>query len=290
MSLPATAAEVLRAWPGGARKRFGQHFLASDGIVARIVEAAALSPGVAVLEIGPGPGVLTAALLRAEADVVAVEIDRDCFAHTQVLLPGGRFVYGDALSVDLNALVSGPQARCVSNLPYNVGTRILLRLLERDPPFERLVLMLQREVGERLLAPPGDRQRGSLSVAVQARARVERVCRVPPGAFHPPPKVESVVLRLWPHPRPPSPALDGLLKLGFAAPRKTVRNNLRAALGEERADAMLAAAAVPGEARPAVLDLPQWARLTDALVQTGAALVQTEPEPDQRSTDVAGPS
>jgi len=227
--------------------------------------------------------VLTAALLRAEADVVAVEIDRDCFAHTQALLPAARIVNGDALSVDLDALIPGPDARCVSNLPYNVGTRILLRLLERDPPFERLVLMLQREVGERLLAPPGDRQRGSLSVAVQARARIERVCRVPPGAFHPPPKVESVVLRLWPHPRPPSAELDGLLRVGFAAPRKTLRNNLRSALGEERADAMLAASGVAGEARPAVLDLPQWERLTEALVQTGPALVQGSP-------DAAGPS
>lgn len=266
--LPATAAQVLRAWPGGARKRFGQHFLASDGVVDRILAAADLSPGQPVLEIGPGPGVLTAALLRAGAAVTAVEIDRDAASHLRELLPQVTLVEGDATQVDLGGLLQGPGWVCVSNLPYNVGTRILLRLLEHRPPMARLVLMLQREVAERLGAPPGDRKRGSLSVAVQARAVVERICKVPPGAFVPPPKVESAVLRLHPHPDPDlPPGLDALLRAGFSAPRKTLRNNLRAHLGPGAEDLMTHAAVDPS-ARPAELALEAWLALARALAST----------------------
>lgn len=259
--IPGSAAEVLRAWPGGARKRFGQHFLCSDGIVERILAAAELRPGDPVLEVGPGPGVLSAALLRAGARLTAVEIDPDCAAHTARLLPGARIVQADALGLDLGALLPGPGVRCVSNLPYNVGTRLLLRMLERSPPFERLVLMLQREVGLRLLAQPGEASRGSLSVAVQARARVERICRVPAGCFLPPPKVESVVLRLWPRAAPPPARLDELLRLGFAAPRKTLWNNLRAGLGGDAAESLLARAGLEGGRRPAELSQEEWGRL-----------------------------
>ncbi|MCK6504405.1 16S rRNA (adenine(1518)-N(6)/adenine(1519)-N(6))-dimethyltransferase RsmA [Myxococcota bacterium] len=266
--LPATAAEVLRAWPGGARKRFGQHFLASDGIVDRILAAADLAPGQPVLEIGPGPGVLTAALLRAGAAVTAVELDRDAALHLRGLLPQVALVEGDATQVALEPLLPGAGWVCVSNLPYNVGTRILLRLLEHRPPFSRLVLMLQREVAERLWAPPGDRGRGSLSVAVQARATVERICKVPPGAFVPPPKVESAVVLLRPHASPDlPPGLDALLRTGFAAPRKTLRNNLRA-LGDDLAEAAMTRAGVDPGARPAALPLEGWLALARALAST----------------------
>jgi len=259
--LPTSAAEVLRLWPGGARKRFGQHFLVSDSVIARIVEAAGLSAGDPVLEIGPGPGVLTVALLRAGAEVTAVELDRDLADYLRVALPQLHLVQADAARTDLDALLPAPGWRCVSNLPYNVGTRILLRLLMHQPPAERLVLMLQREVAERLLAPPGDRHRGSLTVAVQARARVERVCRVPAGAFRPPPRVESAVIALFPTPvEQVPPDLDEVLRAGFSAPRKTLRNNLVHAWGAG-AEALLAAAEVDPGLRPAALDLDAWARL-----------------------------
>lgn len=274
--LPATAAQVLRLWPGGARKRFGQHFLASDGIVERILVAAELRPGQPVLEIGPGPGVLTAALLRAGAQVTAVELDRDAVLHLGGLLPQVRLVQADACQVDLDPLLPGAGWICVSNLPYNVGTRILMRLLDHQPPLTRLVLMLQREVAERLWAPPGDRKRGSLSVAVQARAEVRRVCKVPPGAFVPPPKVESAVVLLVPHADPDLPAdLDSVLRAAFAAPRKTLRNNMRAAWGDA-GEAALAQAGVDPGARPADLDLPAWRALAHALRSSRAS---TAPAP-----------
>ncbi|NOY26617.1 MAG: ribosomal RNA small subunit methyltransferase A [Oligoflexia bacterium] len=266
--IPATAAAVLRQWSGGARKRFGQHFLVSDGIIDRIVAAAEISPGDSVLEIGPGPGVLTAALLRAGAVVTAIELDRDCATHVAGLFPQARVVQGDATTLSLADLGVGPGWRCVSNLPYNVGTRILLRLLDQAAPLSRLVLMLQREVAERILAPPGDRKRGSLSVAVQARAQVSRVCRVSPGAFRPPPRVDSAVLLILP--RPPAqvpPGLDELLRLSFASPRKTLRNNLRPAWAEDTVPRLLQAGVDPG-LRPAMVDLDAWRRLAASWCST----------------------
>lgn len=259
--LPQTAAEVLRRWPGGARKRFGQHYLVSDGIIERIISAAELSPGDRVIEVGPGPGVLTAALVLAGAAVTAVELDRDLAEHIAELLPSVHVVQGDAVSLDLDPLLPGEDWTCVSNLPYNVGTRILLRLLDHPRPLRRLVLMLQREVAERLWAPPGDRKRGSLSVAVQARAEISRVCKVAPGAFRPPPKVDSAVVLLRPRPAAQVPAeLDSLLRVAFGAPRKTLRNNLRSVWGDRTADLLASVEVDPG-ARPAALDLAAWRRV-----------------------------
>lgn len=261
-----TAAELIRSYQGRARKRFGQHFLTSDSVIARIVETCGAGPEHPVLEVGPGPGVLTAALLASGARVTAVELDRDCVEHleqTPLLDPyRDRFavVPGDATTVPLEPILQGSGWVCASNLPYNVGTRILLRLLDlRDetgaPRLERLVLMLQKEVADRLVAPPGDRKRGSLSVAVQARAEARRCFRVPPGAFRPPPKVESAVVELRPRPQAPPPGLDDLLRRGFAAPRKTLRRNLG---GDAGALARLDALGLSSTVRPAELDLDAW--------------------------------
>ncbi len=258
-----TAAALVRAYEGRARKRFGQHFLVSDGIIARIVAAAELGPSVHVVEIGPGPGVLTAALLATGARVSAVELDRDCAAHIRASFPDVELVEGDAATVPLP--VGDEPWVCVSNLPYNVGTRILMRLLDLERPPQRLVLMLQREVAERLVAPVGSRQRGSLSVAVQARAAGRRLFRVPPGAFSPPPKVESAVVLLTPRGVPLPPGFDALLRAGFAMPRKTLRNNLRASFGD-------AATALSGELsgrRPAALSVEQWQTLAEGLAAAG---------------------
>ncbi|MCB9779016.1 MAG: ribosomal RNA small subunit methyltransferase A [Alphaproteobacteria bacterium] len=276
--LAAGASAVVRAYldqaaHGHARKRFGQHFLVSDSVLDRIVAAAGVGEGTPVLEIGPGPGALTAALLRAGAAVTAVELDRDCVDWLTRAFPRSgedgsafpaagelRLVSGDAAALDLAPLLA-PGTVHASNLPYNVGTRILMRLLG-EPTVVRHVVMLQREVAERLWAPVGDRKRGSLSAAVQARAEVSRVCRVPPGSFRPPPKVDSAVALLEPRGRALPDGLDALLKEAFGAPRKTVRNNLRGRFGE-RLDDVLRQAGVDPTGRPAAVPTDAWIALAD---------------------------
>lgn len=266
---------LLKALESRARKRFGQHFLASPAAVERIVSLAGIQPGEPVLEIGPGLGVLTEALLAAGARVTAVELDRDLAAALRERLHGAiecgalRIVEGDAVDLDLVALM--PQgAKVVANLPYNVGTRILVQLLERAGHFTRLVLMFQREVAVRLVAMPGDRERGSLSVFAQSRAAVRVGFRLQGGAFHPPPKVESAVVIFEPLDAPDlggvEPArFDAAARLLFRSPRKTLRRVIADAAGVEVAEAALAEAGVDGGLRPALLDLGAVQRLAAAL-------------------------
>lgn len=266
---------LLKALESRARKRFGQHFLASPAAVERIVSLAGIQPGEPVLEIGPGLGVLTEALLAAGAPVTAVELDRDLAAALRERLHGAiecgalRIVEGDAVDLDLVALM--PQgAKVVANLPYNVGTRILVQLLERAGHFTRLVLMFQREVAVRLVAMPGDRERGSLSVFAQSRAAVRVGFRLQGGAFHPPPKVESAVVVFEPLDAPDlggvEPArFDAAARLLFRSPRKTLRRVIADAAGVEVAEAALAEAGVDGGLRPALLDLGAVQRLAAAL-------------------------
>lgn len=272
MSHPAAQLKELE---GHAKKRFGQHFLASPTVVEQIVTLAGVTPGQPVLEIGPGLGVLTEALLGAGAAVTAVELDRDLAGWLRgrfaaPLAQGQlRLVEGDAARMELGALLP-PGAWCVANLPYNVGTRLVVQMLAQPARFARLVVMLQREVALRLAAPPGDRARGSLSVYAQARADIRPLLRVPPGAFHPPPRVESAVIALDLR---PAPALGGASEAGFEAvvqaafaqPRRTLRRNLADAYGVEAAERALSLAAVDPAARPATLDLAAFARLSLAL-------------------------
>ena len=207
------------------RKRFGQHFLHDAGIVRRIVAAIAPAPGDFILEIGPGEGVLTRPLRQRAGRLEAIEIDRDLAAR---LAAEGIVVHArDALEFDYGALPPG--ARIVGNLPYNISTPLLFRLAEHAARFHDLHFMLQREVVERMAAAPSTPAYGRLSVMMQARFAVDRLFRVAPGAFRPPPKVESAVVRL----RPLDEALDrgvesfaGLVRRAFSARRKTLRNAL----------------------------------------------------------------
>lgn len=273
MTHPAT---LLAALETRARKRFGQHFLASPAAVERIVALAQARPGSRVLEVGPGLGVLTEALLEAGAQVVAVELDRDLAAALEERLSTHtgsgalRIVQGDALAVDLPALLPGSGWTTAANLPYNAGTQILIRMLALPQTFGRLVVMLQREVVDRLLAGPGDRARGSLSVYAAARATGRLGFRLPPGAFYPPPRVESAVavLELKPEPETggaPVPHFDTTVRLGFSAPRKTLRRVFADAYDPATAEAALQQAGVDPKARPADLDLAAWGRLALAL-------------------------
>jgi 16S rRNA (adenine1518-N6/adenine1519-N6)-dimethyltransferase len=270
---PAT---LLAEFGGRARKRFGQNFLAAEGVVRATVAAAEIGPKSRVVEVGPGLGVLTGALLETGAHVTAVELDRDLVAYLkgrfEAELTSGqlRLVSTDAAKVDWAELLPGEGWRLVANLPYNVGTRIATALLGMPQTVDRLVIMLQKEVGQRMMADAGSSARGSLSVFVEARADASLVRKVPPGCFFPPPKVHSVVLRLDVHPAPktgdvdPS-VLERLCRVGFAGPRKTVRKGLCAAYPAAEVDRALAVAEIQPSLRPNMLTLEEWLRLTATL-------------------------
>ena len=263
-------AALLRQLQGQARKRFGQHFLTSAGTVQKIVARAEVGEGSAVLEIGPGLGVLTEALMAAGAQVTAVELDRDLAAFLRARHPSLRLIEGDALKQDWAALLPGSGWRCVANLPYNVGTRLVTELITQPETFERLVVMLQREVAERMVAPAGSRKRGSLSVHMEAFSEAKVAIRVPPGAFHPPPKVDSAVIdvRLRQRPRIGTASIAHFTtvnRAAFAAPRKTLRNALRTVFPTAVVTAGLERAGVDGGCRASVLTLDEVIRLAEAL-------------------------
>ncbi len=224
------AREQLRALEARARKRFGQHFLDDADVVARIVRGARLQPGDRVVEIGPGLGVLTRALLDAGVQLTAVELDRDLAAHLRTAFPGLHLVEADATKVDWAELVE-PGAKVVANLPYNVGTTVVMQLL-RSGRFASLTVMLQREVVDRLMAAPSTRAYGALTVQAALWARPVFVAAVPPAAFYPRPKVQSAVVRLdvWedaPRTGGMDPLLvDRVIRGAFAQRRKTLVNSL----------------------------------------------------------------
>jgi 16S rRNA (adenine1518-N6/adenine1519-N6)-dimethyltransferase len=214
------------------RKRFGQNFLHDQHVLDRIIAAADFTENDRILEVGPGPGALTSRLLATGLPVLAVEIDRDLGAALQQREePNLAVVVGDVLKVDWQDLLKNPPYKLVANLPYNISSQILFKALEHRHAFRKLVLMFQREVGERLVAEKNSRNYGILSVLIQTWFKVERVVKVPPGAFHPPPKVDSVVLCLTPLTTPRLELKDEdlfrkLVKGSFAQRRKTIRNSL----------------------------------------------------------------
>ncbi|MBI5014544.1 MAG: ribosomal RNA small subunit methyltransferase A [Deltaproteobacteria bacterium] len=259
MSLPAAAIP-------SPKKSLGQHFLFDRRLLARIVEEAGVEAGQAVIEIGPGPGGLTRALLEAGARVWAVEADARMVAHLEGqawATPDLHVLACDALEVDYPALAAaaGGEVRLVANLPYNLSGPLLARLLEQRRAFVSLTVMLQREVAERLAAPPGTRVRGRLGVMAQCFCAVRPLFRVPPGAFRPPPKVESAVVRLDVLAAPVAPLEDeGTLweavRVGFGQRRKMLRNAL-AGLGLP-VEPLLALAGLTGTERAEELTAEAW--------------------------------
>jgi 16S rRNA (adenine1518-N6/adenine1519-N6)-dimethyltransferase len=260
-----------------ARKRFGQHFL-EPAWVARLIAAVAPSPDDTFLEIGPGRGALTAALAQRAGRVVAVELDRDLVAMLGTRLPPNvRLVQGDFLQLDLRGLIQGEQTpiRVVGNLPYNIASPILFRLLDeaRDGAvFSDATLMLQREVADRLLAHPGKPGYGAMAIQVQLLADVERVLSLPPGAFRPPPKVHSSVVRL--RFRPPQVdvgtrlVFERVVRGVFLQRRKTLANALKPvadSFGQSAAE-ILERARLDGGRRPETLSLEDVARLAQAVL------------------------
>lgn len=214
------------------RKRFGQNFLHDQHVLDRIIAAADIQKDDHILEVGPGPGALTGRLLATGQPVLAVEIDRDLagalIAREE---PSLEVVIGDVLRRDWGTLLKNPPYKLVANLPYNISSQILFKTLEHRHSFRRLVLMFQKEVGDRLVAEKGTRSYGILTVLMQTWFKIDRVVKVPPGAFNPPPKVDSVVLRFEPLETPRVIVKDEVLyrklvKDAFAQRRKTLRNSL----------------------------------------------------------------
>ncbi len=261
---------ILRDLEQRARKRFGQHFMWREDIVQRIVVGARVEPGDKVLEVGPGLGILTRALIAAGADVTAIELDRDLATHLRETLPDLRLIEGDATKVDLREACPGGGWKMVANLPYNVGTGLVLDWLHRPDVFTSLTVMLQKEVVDRLVATPGTKAYGALSVQVAARARARFVVLVPPGAFHPPPKVDSAVIRLELYPTPQvgegdPEKFDGVVRAAFAQRRKTLTNSLSALYPRAVVLDALATAGIDPSLRAERLDVESFRRLAAAL-------------------------
>jgi 16S rRNA (adenine1518-N6/adenine1519-N6)-dimethyltransferase len=268
---PTTVRALLADHDLVPNRALGQHFLADPNTARRIARLAELERGASVLEIGPGLGSLTVALAETGAHVVALELDAQLVPLVESTVAGTgdvTVVHGDALHVDVATLGPGPWA-CVSNLPYNIATPVVVRLLETAPSVTRLLVMTQSEVGERLAARPGERAAGAVSAKVAYYADARVVGTVSPTVFVPPPHVESVLVRLDRRPSPPVRVDDpdrlfALVRAGFAQRRKMLRGALRPLLGA-RADATLARAGVAPTARAETLTLDDWAGLAEAV-------------------------
>lgn len=261
--------------PGRAppvRKSLGQHFLNDQRILTRIADALELHGDELVIEIGPGRGSLTRLLLPRAGRVIAIEYDRALAALLRERLatePKLTIVEQDVLAVRFGELAAGPYV-LVGNVPYYITTPILFQGLTRPRP-ERAVYLVQREVAERIVAKPGAREYGALSVNVQAVARAEILFRVPAGAFRPPPKVESAVIRIVPHERPvisadEESAYREFVIAAFSFRRKQMRRVVRSIwdMDAREADTLLAAAGVDPAVRPETLGSGQFARVLRA--------------------------
>jgi 16S rRNA (adenine1518-N6/adenine1519-N6)-dimethyltransferase len=256
------------------RRALGQHFLRDRVVAGAIVDLVAPDRRDLVVEIGPGQGALTGELAARAGRVIAIEIDADLVAALRPRFPGVEVIEADACGWDYGALErpEGGRVLVVGNLPYSTGKPILQALVAARTAIDAMALMLQREVAERVAAPPGSKVYGSLSVLTQLYCDVRVAFRVPPGAFRPPPKVESAVLLLRPLPAPRVPVVDEprfhvVVRSAFAQRRKTLANALAGSLGlsAERARAAAEAAGIDPGRRAETLTLGEFARLAAAL-------------------------
>lgn len=264
--------EVIAAHGLSAKKALGQNFLLDLNLTSRIARASGPLEGAQVVEIGPGPGGLTRGLLAGGARVLAVERDARCLAALAEIgerYPGRlEVIEGDALAVDLAARTSGPVRVC-ANLPYNIGTELLVRWLTPGawPPWwESLTLMFQREVAERIVAAPGSKAYGRLSVLAQWRAEARLLFSVHPSAFTPPPKVTSAVVRIVPQAAPEGvvpAALERVVAAAFGQRRKMLRQALKGLVPDP--PALLSAAGIAETRRAETVSIPEFLTLARAL-------------------------
>ncbi|MCB9675432.1 MAG: ribosomal RNA small subunit methyltransferase A [Alphaproteobacteria bacterium] len=267
---------LLRQLETRARKRFGQHFLTRAETVDRIVRGARVVPGERVVEIGPGLGILTRALLRAGAEVTAIELDRDLAAYIREALPEVRLIEGDAARVDWLSTVE-PGTRVVANLPYNVGTKVLMQLLRTPERFASITVMLQKEVVDRLMASPGSKQYGALTVEAAVRGQPVYVMTVEPGSFHPPPKVRSAVIRFdvfedGAHTGSVDPRFfDRVVKAAFSQRRKTLPNSMGGLFDKAAVAAALAELGIDATRRAESLSVDDFRALAASLATSAPA-------------------
>ena len=266
---------LLEQWDLRPSKALGQNFLVDSAALDRIVAAAELTPDDVVLEVGAGLGALTRRLARGAGRVISVELDQRLMPVLQSVLAdldNVTLVQGDILALDPAALIgpSSTQYKVVANLPYYITSAVLRHLLEASPRPQRMVLTVQREVADRIVAEPG--QMSLLAVSVQFYGQPRRLFRIKPGSFYPSPGVESAVVRIDLHAAPPvrveeADAFFRVVRAGFAQRRKQLRNGLAAGLGlsPEEVVAKLGEAGVDARRRPQTLSLEEWGRVAQAI-------------------------
>ena len=254
-------------------KKLGQNFLIKRGIVDEIVKAADLQEGEPVLEIGPGIGTLTQGLAQSGANVTAIELDTrllEVLDTTLAQYSNVTIVHGDVLKLDVPSIMNNEPFKVVANLPYYITTPIIMSLLESRLPIERLVVMVQKEVALRMVAKPGTKDYGALSVAVQYYTKPDIVLDVPPKSFLPAPAVTSSVIRCVLRDKPPVDVVDEKLffrvvKAGFAQRRKTFANTMKTTgLSKDRIEELLVKANIDGQRRGETFTLQEFADIANA--------------------------
>ncbi|MCU6710864.1 16S rRNA (adenine(1518)-N(6)/adenine(1519)-N(6))-dimethyltransferase RsmA [Paenibacillus sp. J5C_2022] len=285
VATPKRTKEIIARHGFSFKKSLGQNFLIDGNVLSAIVAAAELDKTKGALEIGPGIGALTQRLAAEAGKVTAVELDQRLIPILQEVLEGEehvRVVHGDVLKLDLKELfeqqfsdVSGVSV--VANLPYYVTTPILMKLLEERLPLEHIVVMIQKEVAQRMAAKPGGKEYGSLSVAVQYYCETSIVCHVPHTVFIPQPNVDSAVIKLSLRSKPAVEVSDErlffrIVQASFAQRRKTLANNLTVVVGKERREALnelLHSLGIEPSRRGETLSLEEFGRLSEGLRNTG---------------------
>ena len=270
---PKVTNHILHRFKLRADKKLGQNFLIDENIVRNIVAAAELSPSDTVLEVGPGIGTLTQGLAESGASVVAVELDKRLLPVLDTTLEGYdnvRIVNGDILQVDIMQTVGVEEFKVCANLPYYITTPIIMKLLEQKLPIEKIVVMVQKEVAERMVAVPGHKIYGALSVSVQYYTQPEMLFEISPKSFMPAPEVTSAVVAMDVRKQPPVQVKEEkrfftVVKTAFSQRRKTFANTLKSAgLTKEQIADILTRSQIDGTRRGETMSLEEFARVADA--------------------------